>query len=103
MLALSLNLSLDLSLFYRLLCQIARSSDDNRLMVETYSDLTSPDATGEDAIGWRCVNCADYVDPLVLLNRWAQQEGGFLRFGWWEDPRHTTDRSLSRSVNAKKR
>lgn len=42
-------------------------------MVECYSDVASPDAAGQDAIGWRCVNCGEYVDRLVLLNRWAQQ------------------------------
>ena len=43
------------------------------LIVEAYSDLASPDNTGNDMIGWRCVNCGEYVDRLVLLNRWAQQ------------------------------
>ncbi len=43
------------------------------MMVEAYSDLASPDSTGNDMIGWRCINCGEYVDRLVLLNRWAQQ------------------------------
>lgn len=42
------------------------------LMVECYSDVASPDYTGQDVIGRRCVNCGEYVDRLVLLNRWAQ-------------------------------
>ena len=43
------------------------------LIVEMYSDVASPDDEGHDVIGWRCVNCGEYVDRLVLLNRWAQQ------------------------------
>lgn len=43
------------------------------MMVETYSDLTSPDDKGQDVFGQRCVNCGEYVDRLVLLNRWTQQ------------------------------
>lgn len=43
------------------------------MMVEAYSDLVSPDSAGNDMIGWRCINCGEYVDRLVLLNRWAQQ------------------------------
>lgn len=43
------------------------------MMVETYSDVASPDHEGKDVIGRRCVNCGEYVDRLVLLNRWAQQ------------------------------
>jgi len=43
------------------------------MMVEAYSDLASPDSTENDMIGWRCINCGEYVDRLVLLNRWAQQ------------------------------
>jgi hypothetical protein len=43
------------------------------MMVEAYSDLMSPDGTGHYVIGWRCINCGEYVDRLVLLNRWAQQ------------------------------
>ena len=42
-------------------------------MVDAYSDVASPDDAGQDVIGRRCVNCRDYVDRLVLLNRWAQQ------------------------------
>ena len=45
------------------------------MMVEAYSDLLSPSARGEDVFGWRCVNCRDYVDWRVLLNRSAQGEG----------------------------
>jgi hypothetical protein len=43
------------------------------MMVEAYDDLVSPDEIGTDLIGWRCVNCGDYVDELVLLNRGRQQ------------------------------
>lgn len=43
------------------------------LMVESYSDVASPDDVGQDVIGRRCVNCGEYVDRLVLLNRWTQQ------------------------------
>ncbi|MGQ0555359.1 MAG: hypothetical protein ACT4PN_05360 [Nitrospiraceae bacterium] len=43
------------------------------VMVKAYSDLASPDGAGNDTIGWRCINCGEYVDRLVLLNRWAQQ------------------------------
>ncbi|MFO0698546.1 MAG: hypothetical protein U0236_04905 [Nitrospira sp.] len=43
------------------------------MMVEIYSDLLSPNARGEDVFVWHCVNCGDYVDRRVLLNRWAQQ------------------------------
>jgi RNase P subunit RPR2 len=39
------------------------------LIVETYSDVASPDNAGQDVIGWRCVNCGEYMDRLVLLNR----------------------------------
>ena len=41
------------------------------LMVECYSDVASPDYAGQDVIGRRCINCGEYVDRLVLLNRWA--------------------------------
>lgn len=43
------------------------------MMVETYSELLSPSHKGETMFIWHCVNCGDYVDRLVLLNRWAQQ------------------------------
>ncbi len=42
------------------------------MMIETYSDLLSPDERGEAIFVWRCVNCGEYVDPLVLQNRWAE-------------------------------
>ena len=44
------------------------------MMVEVYGDLMSPDEIGMDVVGWRCVNCGDYVDELVLKNREMQQE-----------------------------
>ena len=43
------------------------------LMVDAYSDLASPGNAGHDVIGQRCVNCGEYVDRLVLLNRVARQ------------------------------
>ena len=43
------------------------------MMVESYDDLASPDERGTDVIGWRCVNCGDYVDELVLQNRGMQR------------------------------
>ncbi len=43
------------------------------MMVEVYGDLMSPDEIGMDVVGWRCVNCGDYVDELVLKNRGMQQ------------------------------
>jgi hypothetical protein len=43
------------------------------MMVEVFGDLMSPDETGMDVVGWRCVNCGDYVDELVLKNREMQQ------------------------------
>jgi hypothetical protein len=43
------------------------------MMVDAYSDLTSPDGAGHESIGWRCVNCGEHVDPLILSNRWARQ------------------------------
>lgn len=45
-------------------------------MVESYDDVASPDDTGKDVVGWRCVNCGDYVDELVLHNRGMQQGAG---------------------------
>jgi hypothetical protein len=44
------------------------------MMVQAYDDLVSPNETGTDVVGWRCVNCGDYVDKLVLQNRGMQQE-----------------------------
>lgn len=43
------------------------------LMVATYSDMASPNDEGHDVLGHRCVNCGEYVDQLVLQNRWVQQ------------------------------
>ncbi|MBH0179574.1 MAG: hypothetical protein HP491_17380 [Nitrospira sp.] len=43
------------------------------MMAEVYGDLMSPDDMGMDVVGWRCVNCGDYVDELVLKNREMQQ------------------------------
>jgi hypothetical protein len=31
------------------------------MMVEAYSDLTSPDGAGHESIGRRCVNCGEHV------------------------------------------
>ncbi|MDX2251355.1 MAG: hypothetical protein NW202_03630 [Nitrospira sp.] len=49
-------------------------------MVESYDDVASPDDIGKDVIGWRCVNCGDYVDELVLQNRGMQQGGAYISF-----------------------
>lgn len=43
------------------------------MMVEDYSELLSPSDRGEDVFIWHRVNCGEYIDWLVLLNRWAQQ------------------------------
>jgi hypothetical protein len=43
------------------------------MMVETYVDLLSPSDTGDALIGWRCLNCGEYMDPQVLSNRAAQE------------------------------
>ncbi len=42
------------------------------MIIATYADLLSPSQTGEAAIGWRCVNCGEYVDRQVLVNRSAR-------------------------------
>ena len=44
------------------------------MMVEVYVDVMSPNEMGTDVLGWRCVNCGDYVDELVLQNREMQQD-----------------------------
>jgi hypothetical protein len=38
-------------------------------MVQTYSDLLSPDEKGEHVLYWRCVNCGEYVDRQVIHYR----------------------------------
>jgi hypothetical protein len=43
------------------------------MMVESYSGVASPDDAEQEVIGRRCINCGEYIDRLVLLNRWAQQ------------------------------
>lgn len=45
----------------------------NGMMVETYSDVATPDDAGRAVFGQRCVNCGEYVDGLVLQNRWTQR------------------------------
>ena len=45
------------------------------MMVETYSDLLSPNDHGEAVFVWRCVNCGDYVDRHMLQNQLSQGEG----------------------------
>lgn len=45
------------------------------MRVAIYDDVASPDDTGKDVIGWRCVNCGDYADELVLRNRGMQRGG----------------------------
>lgn len=69
------------------------------MMVEAYSDLASPDSTGNDMIGWRCINCGEYVDRLVLLNRWAQQGADPLQLqlvGRESSPRRSSSPSTRR-------
>jgi hypothetical protein len=44
------------------------------IVVETYFDLLSPDESGEAVLGWRCVNCGEYVDQQVLVNRSVQNQ-----------------------------
>lgn len=68
----------------------------SRLIMETYSDVASPIHTWHDVIGWRCINCGEYLDRLVLLNRWAQQGVGLLQLQWVErglSPRRASARS----------
>lgn len=43
------------------------------MMVETYVVLLSPSETEQPVIGWGCVNCGEYLDQQVLLNRSAQE------------------------------
>ncbi len=56
---------------------VARRSECYRcggMMVETYADLISPSEIGEGVVLWRCVNCGDYVDRQILLNRTAPEK-----------------------------
>jgi hypothetical protein len=64
------------------------------MMVETYSELLSPSDRGEDVFVWRCVNCGDYMDRLVLRNRWAQQGTPPPPLQLVTSQRHTTCRGL---------
>lgn len=69
------------------------------LIVESYSDVASPTHMGQDVIGWRCVNCGEYMDRLVLLNRWAQQGVVPLQLqlvGRGSSPRRASARSARR-------
>ena len=43
------------------------------MTVEVYDEMSSPDDTGKDVVGRRCVNCGAYVDELILQNRGRQQ------------------------------
>lgn len=59
--------------------------------VETYADLLSPGSSGEDVMWWRCVNCGEYMDQQVLLNRSAQGLASAVPFGLVQNkqlPRH---------------
>jgi hypothetical protein len=49
-------------------------------MVEAYDEVASPDDTGKDVVGRRCVNCGEYVDELVLQNRETQGGGVYSTF-----------------------
>jgi ribosomal protein S27AE len=44
------------------------------MIIATHADLLSPSRTGDPAIVWRCVNCGEYVDRQVLLNRSVQRD-----------------------------
>lgn len=68
------------------------------LIVESYSDVASPTHIGHDVIGWRCVNCGEYMDRLVLLNRWAQQGVVSLQLQLVgkSSPRRSSSRSIRR-------
>lgn len=49
-------------------------------MVEAYDEVASPDDTGKDIVGQRCVNCGEYVDEFVLQNRETQGGGVYSPF-----------------------
>lgn len=70
------------------------------MIVENYADLVSPIETGEAVFGWRCVNCGEYVDRQVLLNRSAQEQATYV------PPRAIQHRSipqLARPIQAHRR
>ncbi len=50
------------------------------MTVEAYDEAASPDDTGKDVMGRRCVNCGEYVDELVLQNRKSQRGGVYFPF-----------------------
>lgn len=56
-----------------MMAQVYHCNRCGGMMVEVYGDLMSPDDMGMAVVGWRCVNCGDYLDELVLKNREVQQ------------------------------
>jgi hypothetical protein len=50
------------------------------MTVQVYDEVASPDDTGKDVVGRRCVNCGEYVDELVLQNRETQRGGAYFPF-----------------------
>ncbi len=51
------------------------------MMVKTYVILLSPSETCQPVTGWGCVNCGEYLDQQVLLNRSAQAGVPAVLFG----------------------
>ncbi|MDP3596437.1 MAG: hypothetical protein Q8S75_05525 [Nitrospirota bacterium] len=46
------------------------------LMVPGSTDVLSQGIHQENpALSWRCVNCGEWIDPTVMVNRRAGQEG----------------------------
>jgi hypothetical protein len=56
-----------------MIAQVCECHRCGGMMVETYADLISPSEIGEAVILWRCVNCGDYLDRQILLNRTAPE------------------------------
>ncbi len=51
------------------------------MTVAVYDEVASPDDSGKDIVGRRCVNCGEYVDELILQNRGRQQGVAPFRIG----------------------
>ena len=48
----------------------------NGLMVPSGTDVLLPEVHEESRVlSWRCVNCGEWIDPAVMANRRAGQEG----------------------------
>jgi hypothetical protein len=78
-------------------CRCRRCSG---MMIATYADLLSRSQTGEDVIVWRCVNCGDYVDRQVLMNRSAQEERPMVPAG---EVRHRSIPQRARTIQIRRR